>query len=458
MFNIKKTIYFLCLFIALNYYSQNKQILYGFAEIPQTLLLNPGAETNYNFHIGVPLLSGISSEFGATGFTIKDIFAADNRPINDKVSEVLNKLDSRDHLKIYSQIEIFSGGYRSDDKTYFSFGAYQEIDGIFYIPKDPITLLTEGNTAYLNKNFNLSQIAYKLDFLGVLHFGVTKNIRQNLTVGARFKIYSSILNIQSTNNSGIFTTTEGTNNIYRHSLINANVNLRTSGLIANDEFIDSPSAYIKNTLLGANLGIGFDFGFTYKATSQLEITGSIVDLGFIHHKKNIKNSIVKGTYVFDGVQFEYDPLNASNYWKDLDNLLTDKLPSGSNQDSYISWRPTKINGSLKYNFGEKRSKICYDNNYKEFYRNAVGVQLYSVIRPLSPQLALTGFYEKAFSQTFRAKVTYTIDDYSFYNIGAGISAKIGKINFYGMVDNIAEFNDIASANNISFQLGVNLIF
>lgn len=51
-----------------------------------------------------------------------------------------------------------------------------------------------------------------------------------------------------------------------------------------------------------------------------------------------------------------------------------------------------------------------------------------------------------------------IDDYSFYNIGAGISAQLGKVNFYGMVDNIAQINDIASANNISVQLGFNLIF
>lgn len=33
-----------------------------------------------------------------------------------------------------------------------------------------------------------------------------------------------------------------------------------------------------------------------------------------------------------------------------------------------------------------------------------------------------------------------------------------KINLYGMIDNIVQFNDIATANSISPQLGVNLIF
>ena len=193
-------------------------------------------------------------------------------------------------------------------------------------------------------------------------------------------------------------------------------------------------------------------------SDQLELTGSIVDLGFIKHKKNIKNSFINGSYNFEGIEFGYDEANSTNYWGDLDQDFKEKVPSGDNQESYISWRPTKFNASLKYSFGEKRSQYCYDNTYKDFYVNSLGVQLYSVFRPLGPQIALTGFFEKSLSKKIRTKVTYTIDDYSFYNIGAGISAQIGKVNFYGMVDNIAQFSDIAAANNISLQLGINVIF
>lgn len=444
---------------AIKTYCQNKQLLYGFAELPQSLLLNPGAETNYKFHVGVPLLSGFSSEFGTTGFTISDLFIGDNRPINDKVSEVLNKVTTKDHIKINTQIEVLNAGFRYDDKNYFSFGFYEEIDVIAYAPLDLLTLINEGNSEYLNKNFDISQIIYKADVLGVLHFGVTRQVNDKLTVGARFKIYSSALNLESTNNIGTFTTVYGTDNIYTHYLDNVNVNLRTSGLVDdNEEYIDSPETYLGNTFFGSNLGIGIDVGFTSHLSDQLEFTGSIVDLGFIKHKKNIKNTFIKGDYKFEGIEFGYNPNNSINYWNDLDEDFKEKVPSGDNQDSYISWRPTKINASLKYSFGQKRSKYCYDNTYKDFYRNALGVQLYSVFRPLNSQLALTGFFEKSFSEKLHAKLTYTIDDYSFYNIGAGISAQVGKINFYGMVDNIAQFSDIASANNVSIQLGINLIF
>lgn len=457
MNKMKKTICFLVFFISFTAFSQNKQVLYDFAELPQTLLLNPGAETNYKFHIGVPLLSGISTEVGITGFVLTDLFLSDSRTINDKVADVLSQLKSNDYVKFNSQVEVLSGGFRHKNNTYFSFGFYEEIDAIGYFPTDMITLLNEGNAAYLDRSFNLSQLIYKVDALGVLHAGITKKVNNKLTLGGRFKIYSSSLNVETNNNKGTFITTLGSNNIYTHYLDNIDLNFRTSGFIENDEYVTDASKYIKNSFLGGNLGVGFDLGFTYHISRQLEFTGSIIDLGFINHKKNIKNSFVVGTYVFEGVEFLYDGTNP-DYWGDIGDDFKEKISTGDNNTSYISWRPTKINASLKHSFGERRSKICYDNTYKDFYTDAVGIQLYSVFRPLRPQLEVTGFYRKSFSNKLHTKFTYTIDSHSFYNIGAGISAQIGKVNMYGMIDNVLQLHNITSANSISLQVGMNLIF
>ncbi len=440
-----------------NLSSQNKQVLYNFAELPQTLLLNPAAETNYKFHFGVPLFSGFSTEFGSSGFVLSDIFAVDNRNINDKISSVLNSLESKDFLKMNTQIEILSGGFRVNDAIYLSFGFYEEIDAIGYYPKDIFTLLIEGNDSYLNKQFNASQISYKLDVLGVIHAGITKKIDKKLTVGGRFKIYSSALNVESTNNTGTFTTVKGTTNLYTHYFNNVNINAKTSGLVENDQYIQDAGGFLKNTFLGGNLGIGVDIGFTYHLTSQLEFSGSILDFGFINHKKNIKNTKVEGNFVFEGVDFLFSD-DSSNYWTEINERFKEDLPKTEDEEAYVSWRPTKINAALKYSFGERRSKVCYDNRFKDFYTDAIGVQLYSVFRPLGTQLALTGFYQKSLTNKIHTKLTYTIDDFSAANIGAGLSAQFGKVNFYGMVDNLLEYQNLSSANSLSLQLGVNVIF
>jgi hypothetical protein len=455
---MKKILFFILVLSVVKISAQNKQVLYDFAELPQTLLLNPGAETNYKFHLGMPFLSGFSIAYGSSDVVLTDIFALDNKNINDKISTMLNSLSSRDFVKFNSQIEIFNGGFRGDENTYFSFGFYQEIDAISYFPKDLITLFNEGNNAYLNKNFSVSQILYKLDVLGVLHAGVSKKINDQLTLGGRVKIYSSALNIESTNNTGTITTVLGTDNIYKHYLSTININARTSGLVVDDEYQEDPNAYLKNTFLGGNLGIGFDFGFTFHINPQLELSASMLDLGFINHTKDIKNTTAKGSFVFEGVEFLYDSNNQTNYWGEIDKNFKEQLPTEDNQESYISWRPAKLNAALKYSFGERRSKYCYDNTYKDFYTDALGIQLYSVFRPLSPQLALTGFYQKSITNKIHTKVTYTIDDFSYANIGAGLSAQFGKVNLYGMVDNILEYANLSAANSLSLQVGINLIF
>lgn len=454
---MKTKLLYLVFIFSIGVNSQNKQVMYDFAGLPQTLLLNPGLETNYKYHIGVPILSGFSSELGSTGFSVADLFAVDNRSITDKVTAVLANITSTDYVSLNAKIDVINVGYRLDDKTYLSGGFYNEVDGIGYLPKDGITLLNEGNAAYLNKSFSISQILYKLDYLGVIHAGITRKMDDNLTLGARFKIYSSSLNVESTNNTGTFTSNLGNNNIYVHYLENIDINFRTSGLIKDNEYINDASTYIGNTFFSGNMGVGLDFGLSYKFSPQLQFSASLLDIGFINHKKNIKNTTTKGSFTFEGIAFDYDT-NNTNYWQNLNDDFEEQLPTEENKDSYISWRPTKFNAAIKYSFGEKRSKYCYDDTYKDFYTDAFGAQLYSVFRPLNQQFALTGFYEKSFSNKLHAKITYTVDDFSYSNIGFGLSTQIWKINFYGLVDNVTKLSDISSANNVSLQFGFNLLF
>ena len=213
---MKKFLWFLLILFMHKIGAQNKPIGYDFAELPQTLLLNPAEETNYKFHIGLPLLSGFSTEIGSTGFVLNDIFTRDNRSINDKIATLVNTVNADDFLKINTQIEVLNAGFRLNDEMYLSFGFYEELEAIGYFPKDFLVLFTEGNNQYINRNFSISQVNYKLDFLGVFHAGISKKMNEKLTLGARFKIYSSAINYESKNNTGTFTTVEGSNNLLTH--------------------------------------------------------------------------------------------------------------------------------------------------------------------------------------------------------------------------------------------------
>jgi hypothetical protein len=451
---MKKVVLILVLVLSVNAFSQNKQVLYDFAGLPQTLLLNPGLETNFKFHIGLPLISGFSAEIGSTGFSVADIFADDGREINVKIASLLEKVDSKDYLKLNTQIEVFSAGYHFNDKTYLSIGFYEELDVIFFLPKDVLTLATEGNITPLGRPFDFSHLNLNADFLGVIHAGITRKVNKKLTFGARLKIYSSAINVESINNSGTFRTIPGADNISVSLLENINVTYKTTGIAD-----ISGGSVLANTFLGGNLGLGGDVGFSYRVTPQLKISGSFVDFGFINHTKNIENTTRIGDFKTDGINLQYDANDPYfDYWKQLNNEFKAEIPEVTNQDSYMAWRPSKLNAAVKYSFGETRSQYCYDKTFKETYTDAFGVQLYSLFRSLRNEYALTGFYEKSFTNMVHAKLTYTLDNYSYNNIGLGVSAQFGNLNFYGILDNVAELSDISSAKNVSLQFGFNLMF
>jgi hypothetical protein len=419
-------------------------------------LLNPGTETNYNVHFGVPLLSGFSLDIGSSGFVLSDIFANDGLDINDKISNVLRDLTTQDFGRLYAQAEILSAGFRVDYRTYVSFGLYSEIDAFGYYPKDIVTLLNDGNSAYLNRPFMFSQILYKIDLLSVLHFGISHKFTDKFNFGARIKVYSSSLNVSSKNNTGSFVTTTGDYNSYRHSFSDVNINSNTSGIIRNSDFPENLPDYVQNSFFGGNLGIGFDLGFTYHILDNLEFSGSILDIGFINHKKNVTSVTANGSFTTEGIAFEFNE-SGINYINNLEARFKRELVVAVNENAYLSFRPIKMNVALKYSFGDKTTRIINTYFEKDFYTEAMGIQLYSVFRLLSPQLALTAFYEKAFAKNVHAKVTYTLDNLNFTNIGAGISKRYGNVNFYGMLDNILAYRNLSSANNISLQLGINII-
>ncbi len=436
--------------------SQNNQVIYDFDEVPQTLLLNPGSNYSHDFFVGIPLLSGISLNGGVTGVTVYDIFADDGRNINDKINDVIYSLNDDDSFIINEKLEIISAGIRLKNDDFLSFGFYQEFDFIFYYPSDVAELFYEG-TSNLNKTYSLEGLNFKGDLLGVLHAGISRKVNDKFTIGGRVKFYSSVFNVQTKNNRGDFNTTLGTNNIYTHHLLNFDVTVQTTGIVYDDYGNFEPKDFTKKLYNFENPGFGFDLGFTYKINEQLHITGSVLDVGFVKNSKDVSTFYLRGNYDFEGIELIFDPDAPSDYWEELKNDFEDKLPLDTLYTSYNSYRPIKLNASVKYSFGKPHYEDCFESNANDPYRNSAGIQLYAVNRPIKSQFAATLFYERRFGSFLRTKLTYTLDQYSSSNIGFGLSSKMGPINLYLAVDNLLYLQNLAKANSTSFQLGINVI-
>ncbi|GAB4515777.1 MAG: hypothetical protein Tsb004_25000 [Allomuricauda sp.] len=462
--------------------AQNKQLLYDFNEIPQSLMVNPGVKTSQKWHAGLPVLSGLAFQAATSGVTVNDLFANDGVDFTTKVRErLLDVMSDRDDFSSTSQIEGITVGFRGRNRpdTYYSFGMYGEMDIISYWPKDLAILAFEGNGGNnIGRSFDIGDLNLRGEMVNVFHFGINKKIDNSLTIGGRAKIYSSIFQFQSIRNSGSFVTRPGQNNVYE-SAISADMQLQTAGIKAFYDIAeedtgttqrDVTSLFTERVLFGGNLGLGLDFGFSYNLNPQTTITGSILDVGFISNTKDVWNYTLSGNTTTEGITVflpdDIDDVN-NDLWQELLDEIEEALPYGENDSGYISWRPVKVYGSVRYDFGEGGRSSVFDNcgcgvnvgggSNRDYYRNSVGGQLFMIKRPKGIQAALTGFYQRRFGRVLSLKTTYTIDKYTFTNLGLGANLQLGLVNFYVLADNLLSYSNIADSHYASLQFGFNII-
>lgn len=449
---------------------QNKQVIYGMADIPQNLLLNPGGKMPQKMHIGIPFLSQIHINGGSSGLSVYDIFGNSNEDINTRIRNKIFELSERDFFTATQQLEIINFGWLAKNKIYFSGGLYEELDFIFYFPRDLAILAWEGNSDYLNYEFDLGQVSSTGDLLSVYHFGANKQINDKLTVGVRAKLYSSILSYKTTNNRAKFVTIlgdENSPNIYEHRLQNVEMSVETSGLASLQDLNGSSEIskkLIGRAFFGGNLGIGVDLGATYDVTNNITASASILDLGAIFHTKDVENYSISSNYTLDGIELIFPPVQDGQgtlpYYDDLLDEIEREVPIDTLYNSYTQFRPTKINASLAYSFGRildgSDDCNCKKSDASPARNQQAGIQYYSVFRPKGLQAAGTLFYSRRFTNFLAVKATYTVDPFSASNIGLGIVADIGMLNFYLAADNLLDYQNLAKAKTVSLQLGFNI--
>ena len=446
-------LFFLTFFIS---NGQNKQVLYDFAGLPQTLLVNPGAEVNNKFYFGFPLFSQVAFQGGITAFSAYDIFADDGTDVNLKIYDVVQDFGKSEFIEVNQQIEALSGGFRLNENNYLSFGYYQEFNFLAKVPRDVVDLVYEGNSD-INREYSVNKLSARAELLGVFHIGVSKKINNKWQVGARAKLYSSALNVNSKRTKGYLKTINGVNNIYQQELNGIDFLAQTSGVIFSENEEPDTSYFVNKMLLGGNLGLGVDFGFTHHYKEQWTISGSVIDLGFIYNTQNVESYSLKGDFKVDGFNLNFDGENPSDYWNDLQDRFNEEVVLDTINSNYVSTRPLKLYGGVNYMFGKKLDDCRFDLR-PGLFSNKVGLQLFSTVGSVHSYLAATLFFERWFSKHFQAKVSYTVDPYSFSNLGAGISTQLGPINIYVLADNLLYLNNIYAAKSANVQLGVNFIF
>ncbi|HEY9185436.1 MAG TPA: DUF5723 family protein [Salegentibacter sp.] len=449
--------------------AQNKPLLYNVDDLPQSLMLNPGAQIDYKGHVGLPFLSQIHFSAGTSGVSLHDIFRDDGTNINSRIREAMHSMTSYDHFTVNEQVEVISLGWQLDKRNYLSTGIYQELDFFSYFPKDLAILVNEGNANYINDIFDFSEAAFTGEIMAVYHLGLNHRFDQRLTVGIRGKLYSGIFNAESTGNTGTFTTVatpEGPNK-YRHIVENMDVQVNTSGFASLNEeegmtVEEGTAELLKRSFFGGNVGVGMDLGLSYLVTEQFVASASVQDIGVMFQRENVESYHYYGSYQTDGLEPLFPDLDETGraipYWDDFEDEVDKNLIDRTYNDPYVTWRPAKFNLAIEYGFGQAFLPCNYLVVNKVRYMNQIGMNLAGVLRPRGLVYSFTTYWDKKLTEKQRFRIAHTLDDYSLANFGLMYSVTFNKFNLYLAANNILGFRDLAKARSTSVQLGMQMVF
>lgn len=478
----KHCLYFLLFLWCGNAVAQNNQILFDFNQLPQTLMLNPGAEVNYNKHFGMPFLSNVFVQAGATNknITYNNIYEEDT---SDMLRNIYDQnLNSDDYFLVNQNLEILNGGFRlKNEKYYLSFGIIQKAEGFSLYPEEPVDLFYNGNDQ--NKDgkpeyddkFNFNQISSFGEVINVFHVGILKTINEKLTLGARLKLLSGALNVDFTNTFGEYHLSKGIVS-NKHNFNNMDVALRTSGLINTDgeNILSETSEVIKGLFfMNGNIGVGFDFGLTYHASDNIILAASLLDLDYLKYSNKVTRYEIKEDFeLFDQEYFNPTEGNEFSYWDDKlgdymePDISGEYIKIDTLQTSYNINRSPKFNASAKYQISrtsnEKYNSVYQNSHYvtpvNKVLLTEFGLQTYMAFRPDKLVWAVTPFVSRDINKYLTAKFTYTYNKFSTKNIGLGISTHFKSFNFYVTADNLLDLPKWKDSNYQSAQMGMNFMF
>ena len=427
--------------------AQFDQTLYGFDAVPQSVWLNPALQPKAKVAVGFPAISSLYLNFHNTGFTAGDLFEK-GTDINENKDRVLRNLRNDDYIALEQRNELLFVGVEMN-KGYLSLGVRQQLDFQLTYPADFLRLLNDGtgDSTVVYKDFSLDEFNVNANAYLTYHVGYSHHfMNDKLIAGLRFKYFSGIGNVKTDMNQAYFRVNQQAPYSYT---IRSDFTIHTGGFdsYTDDDEDKDGGDFVNDKLLGSkNKGIGFDLGFQYEVDDRLSVAGSILDLGsYIKWDDDLKDYQTDTSFFFDGFDVIVDVNDTANFAEDLLDSL----------ENTFDFKETKGRSYTTY----MNTRFILSARYKLTKRHSFGLQLYGEQRRSYDDRfigAVTLNYYGDLTRWFQWKLSYTMHEDTYDNMGLGISLKGGPIQLYLIGDNLLDIAGPKNFQQINFRMGLNV--
>lgn len=442
---MKKILALLALLVSVNVIAQQNLTLYGLKETSQAFNLNPGFRQKNRVYISLPL--GFQNIYlNHSGFTLNNLLTPNGDSLEINPSNALSHMAKKNSINLDMYQELIGFGFKFKKNNFLSFSVNHHTRVNFMYPKDlfNFTILGNGSSDLLGKRLSLNGLGIDAtDYLDYV-VGYNRNINSKLTVGGRLKLISGVANITTKRSELGITTDASTFNITLDGKmqINSSNALYFADTTNGTNGIDG-SQIASNLFNFKNLGLGIDLGASYKLTDKINVSASILDLGFITWKTNTQNYISNDVnYTFKGVDLHAVAFDSLDAGKQFADTLQSIFKAEANHDKYKTSLHTRfyLGGSYQVTKYLNGSATLYNDFNKTRYRAGLA---------LAANITLKNWL--AFS------LNYSMFGRAYNNVGLGLNLKGGPIQFFLATDNIMAVVNPASAKNFHISTGINIV-
>jgi hypothetical protein len=427
--------------------------MYHLGKVPQRNLLNPAVHGESKAFFGMPALNSVYFHFSNSGFNLNNVFDAlepsgqgDSTAIN--INKLVDVFSKQNFISMRLEQQWLFGGF-GIGKHRFTAHISDKVAFRFAYPRDLFSFVIDGNGGDnlgrdFGFNFGLSARHYRETGIGYSY-----QWKDHMTLGARVKFLRGLSIVEAAPlNLSITTRPED----YAWQL-QSDMRIQTASSLFPLLPVDSNTDYSFNEkrLLqrNNNRGLGFDLGAQVRLNEKLELSASVIDLGFIRWQENTVTLASRNpgeVFTFDGVR-----VNSSDTSSDIGDYFSkigDSLLTTFRLDTL---RGNAFNTALDGQF-------FLGGQYKVSERAKVNALVYGDFynRRFYPGLTL-GFYWKPF-RFADVHITNTMYNRVWFNPGLGFSTRIGPFQGYFTSDNLFAPLLLSSSRGFSFRFGMNLVF
>lgn len=429
------------LFLFEGIYGQSNMITY-YMKIPQNHFLNPAIKPSDRFYIGIPVLTGINAGIGNNFIGLNDLFINGSFVFDSPDYTITDLQKFTDNLKenntfsTDASIQLLGLGLSFGKDLYLFLDVTDRFTAKSVVSKNLLSLYISGYDGFRDQTLNLSGLNIKGQFFREYGLGFSKNISNNLRIGAKVKVISGIGSISLDNRKF---TIKVNNDLSTDMTLDATMDVSgketINKIFTQNNFLFKKADTLKTNFGGflgdylkkplSNTGLGLDVGIVYNIGRLLTLSASVTDLGYINWKNDLKSYKANNNFGLVGITLE-DVVNQTFSIDNMINSLKDTIKMNFVKDTdlqpFTTYLPASITIGASINPLKAISLGIISNT--RFYAGHV-----------KESVTLSG--NAYIGRVVSASMSYTIANYSYNNLGFGLAFKTGAVaQIYFIADKI----------------------